>query len=71
MNRGAVEDLLSALSSIHGGNVRLLVVGIDLGDANLWKTRYFKTVVRIPDHLGSGLVKRAHTGGEFGLEGII
>ena len=71
MNRGAVEDLCSALSSIHGGNVRLLIVGVDLGDADLWETGDFESIVRVPDHLGSGLVKRAHARGEFGLECII
>ena len=65
MNRGAVEDFRGALKSIHGGDVRLLVVGVDLGDADLREAGDFQRVVRAPDHLGSGLVERAHAGGEF------
>jgi hypothetical protein len=71
MNRGVVEDFRSTLSSIHGRNVGLLVVGVDLLDAGFWEAGDFESVVVVPYHLGLGLVNGAHAVGEIRLEGTI
>lgn len=71
MNGGAVEDLCGALNSVHSSDVGLGVVGVDLGDADLWETRDLDGVVRVPDQLGLRLVKVGHARREFGLERVI